>query len=180
MPQQFTYSESTDTLNAKVALDSLHSEIQTSTITVALAGITLVGDVITVSFKAELSSDEVTTLNSVVGSHGGIPLERVDYIEVVENVKGNNQLQEINDTISNLSGLVGPQGPKGDTGDPGLDGADGAQGEQGIIGPQGPKGDIGATGPQGPPGSGSGGLSEYNYVENENEVWLTKGDDDDD
>lgn len=74
MTSQFNYSISEDFPNGKVAPDRLVQEIRDSTITVALNAVTTGGDVCTISFKADISSGEEATLDSIVASHSGEPL----------------------------------------------------------------------------------------------------------
>jgi len=56
-----------------VKTGQLHSEISTSTITIALDSINSVGNSISIDFKAELSSGELATLSGVVNSHSPDP-----------------------------------------------------------------------------------------------------------
>lgn len=60
--------------NHKENTDRLTLEIRASAITVALDYITTAGDDCTIYFKADLSTDNVTILDSVVAAHSGEPL----------------------------------------------------------------------------------------------------------
>lgn len=57
--------------NAKYS-SSLVDEIRSSSITVALDSVSSSGDTLTISFKADLSAGEVTTLDGIVALHQGI------------------------------------------------------------------------------------------------------------
>jgi hypothetical protein len=70
----YDYTISTAFPNAKVAPDRLTSEIQASSITVAIDNISTVGDTCAVSFKAALSAGEQTTLAALVAAHSGVAL----------------------------------------------------------------------------------------------------------
>jgi hypothetical protein len=72
---KYAYVISTDFPNAKADPARLESEIQASTITVALKSIVTEGDVCDVWFKAELSAEEQTTLDGLVAAHSGEPIE---------------------------------------------------------------------------------------------------------
>lgn len=65
------YTISTDTLNGAVDVGKLSEQIQDSSITIALNSITTSGDTLSVTFKANLSSSEQTTLDGLVSSHDG-------------------------------------------------------------------------------------------------------------
>lgn len=69
-----TFSISLDFPNAKVDTSRLWQEIQSSTITIALDDIGTNGDACSIIFKAELSTEEETTLAAVVAAHSGEPL----------------------------------------------------------------------------------------------------------
>lgn len=73
MPSEFTYSVASDTANAAIAIEKLHDEISASSITISLQGVALSGDVITVTFQADISTAEETTLDGLVSAHDGIP-----------------------------------------------------------------------------------------------------------
>lgn len=66
-----------------VAIDRLTVEVQQSSISVALDHMNLFGDALDVIFKADLSSDEQTTLAALVTAHGGQPLAINKPAEVV-------------------------------------------------------------------------------------------------
>ena len=65
---------------------NLKSEIELSSITVALDRIDTSGDVLNVFFKAVLSAGEVTTLNGLVNSHDGILVQEPDKVEISNSV----------------------------------------------------------------------------------------------
>jgi len=71
----YIYSIATDTLNAQLDEDSLMLEINQSTIVPALDNLTVVADVLTLYFKATLSTAEKTTLDGVISAHAGITLD---------------------------------------------------------------------------------------------------------
>lgn len=83
---QHTYSIANDTLNGAVIGAQLKSEIELSSITVALDRIDTSGDVLNVFFKAVLSAGEVTTLTGLVNSHDGILVQEPDKVEVSNSV----------------------------------------------------------------------------------------------
>ena len=72
---KYTYSISSDFPNAKVDLSRLTLEIQQSSIVTALDYINTDGDDCNVWFKAELSTEDQTTLDTIVANHSGEPLE---------------------------------------------------------------------------------------------------------
>ena len=82
MASQFIFTISTDILAAKCDADRLDEDIRNSAITVALDGVQIVGDTVTIDFKADLSAGEETVLHGditgpaggLVGSHSGEPL----------------------------------------------------------------------------------------------------------
>lgn len=65
----YIYTISTDTANGEVSEFDLQREIQDSSITIALDGITTINDDLTISFKSSLSTQEETTLDTVVSGH---------------------------------------------------------------------------------------------------------------
>lgn len=66
----YNYSIQNDTLNAKVG-DSLEQSIKESSIIIALSSITVNGDSLSISFKANLGATEETELNTIVANHDG-------------------------------------------------------------------------------------------------------------
>ena len=82
MASQFIFTISTDILSANCNADRLDEEIRNSAITVALDGVKIVGDTVTIDFKADLSAGEETILDGdatgpaggLIGSHSGVPL----------------------------------------------------------------------------------------------------------
>lgn len=83
---KYTFSISGDFPNAKVATDSLASEIQASAITKALDFINTNADVCDVWFKDQLSAGEEVYLVNIVAAHEGEPLVSVDKVEVVNSL----------------------------------------------------------------------------------------------
>lgn len=78
MATQFIYSIATDTASAALSAARLDLEIRGSSITIALDGVNVSGDVITIDFKADLSAGEETTLTGLVNAHTGESLVSVD------------------------------------------------------------------------------------------------------
>lgn len=75
----------TDTLNDLVDIGSLQSEIQDSSITIAIDSITEDGTNINVNFKAAISTSEETTLDGLVAAHTGESIETpTDSVSVSE------------------------------------------------------------------------------------------------
>lgn len=82
MASQFIYTVSSDISSAKCDTDRLDEEIRNSAISIALDGVRLSGDTVTIDFKADLSAGEETILDGgasgpaagLVGSHSGEPL----------------------------------------------------------------------------------------------------------
>jgi len=66
-----TYSVADDTADGVVHLTTLTGEIQASSITIALDYITVDGDDLDISFKADISDGEKTILDGVVAAHTG-------------------------------------------------------------------------------------------------------------
>jgi len=64
-----------------VALDRLTDEIRTSSITIALDNMTLLGDQLSITFKADLSTEEKSTLDTIVANHSGLPLPSDDSVD---------------------------------------------------------------------------------------------------
>ena len=73
MATQFQYTISTGTLNGAVAPNKLQQEIRVSDITIALEGLTISADTLTINFKTDLPALDVTELNNVVAAHDGNP-----------------------------------------------------------------------------------------------------------
>lgn len=69
----YTYSIASDFPDGAVNTTKLHTEIETSSIVTALDGISTSGDVLTITFKASLSSQDKTTLDGdAAGPAGGL------------------------------------------------------------------------------------------------------------
>jgi hypothetical protein len=64
-------------------VDKLKTEIEVSSITIALDNVSSFGTAITITFKAVLSAGEIITLDAIVAAHDGIALIE-DYIAKVE------------------------------------------------------------------------------------------------
>jgi len=81
MASQFIFTISSDVVAGKAAAARLDEEIRQSSISIALDGISISGDVLTIDFKASLSGAEETVLHGdttgpaggVVGNHSGEP-----------------------------------------------------------------------------------------------------------
>jgi hypothetical protein len=69
---KYTYSVSTDTLNAKADLGSLVTSVATSAIITALDYINKQDDVLDIWFKSSLSTEDQTLLTEVVHAHTGV------------------------------------------------------------------------------------------------------------
>lgn len=69
----YSYSVANDTLSGDVNARGLHSEIASSSITIALDSVNVNGDVIDCVFKAALSGAEQTTLDGLVAAHDATP-----------------------------------------------------------------------------------------------------------
>jgi hypothetical protein len=67
----YIYSVSADTLNGKVNSVTLSQEIASSSITIALDYINVVGDVLNIWFKAAITLLEETTLSDLLAAHSG-------------------------------------------------------------------------------------------------------------
>jgi len=76
----YTYSIQFDFPNHKVDSSRLWQEIQDSSITVALDGISTSGDNCAITFKAELPPDEKTVLDGLVTAHSGEPLPQPGFL----------------------------------------------------------------------------------------------------
>jgi len=70
----YNYSVTGDFPANAVAVDRLTLEVRQSTIAVALDGITVSADDVTVAFKAALSGAEQSVLDAVVAAHSGVAL----------------------------------------------------------------------------------------------------------
>jgi len=152
----FTYSIANDTVQAIVNAGLLRSQIETSAITIALDSIVTVNDILTITFKANLSALEHTELTSLVNLHNGYERES----DIVKAQVLDANLVPLS-TLAGPMGPMGPQGPQGPQGlqgppgQVGLQGSPGATGPTGPIGPQGLQGDVGPQGLQGPQGPSS-------------------------
>lgn len=74
MATSFTYSVSGDTQNGIVSAAALDGQIRASVITIALEGVLVVGDDLTIVFKADLPPADETALDAVVAAHDGEPI----------------------------------------------------------------------------------------------------------
>jgi len=82
MASQFVFTISTDIVSGLCDADRLDEDIRSSSITIALDGISIAGDSLTIDFKADLSAGDETILHGdttgpaggVVGSHSGVHL----------------------------------------------------------------------------------------------------------
>lgn len=70
----YVYSIENDFPNHKVAPDRLEQQIESSSITTALAYISTSGDDCNIWFKASLSAEDEVTLDGIVATHSGEPL----------------------------------------------------------------------------------------------------------
>jgi hypothetical protein len=75
MANVFTYSITDDTLNGKVSLKKLTGEIRDSAIVIALQGVVVSEDTITVTFKADLPGDNIAIINGLISAHDGEDVE---------------------------------------------------------------------------------------------------------
>lgn len=147
----YAYSIANDTLNGAVANVKLSNEIQASAIVVALQGASTSNDILTIEFKATLSTADQAILDTVVAAHDGNP-----------GLDDPTKTVLVDDNGNSLGVLTGP---KGDTGDTGPQGPQGIQGIQGEIGPQGDQGIQGVQGPVGPQGPVATFGTEYQTAE---------------
>jgi len=74
-----------DYTKTPLSIDRLTQEIQQSTIVTALDHMTALGSALSIFFKADLSSDDQTTLSTLVTAHTGVPLPQniVDNVAIV-------------------------------------------------------------------------------------------------
>lgn len=77
MTQEYMFSIVNDTANGAVDSARLVSEIQASAILTALDSVKTEGDVLSVTFKEELSGGDSTVLSDLVSVHDGTPLPHV-------------------------------------------------------------------------------------------------------
>ena len=75
-----------------VNIDRLTLEIHESTITIILDHIDLLGSELSIFFKANLSNDEKTTLDTIVANHSGEPIpdtyvQKVDVTNIMNNIQ---------------------------------------------------------------------------------------------
>ena len=86
---EFNYSIQNDFPNQAVAPSVLSVEITDSTIVPTLDGINVNGDDVEIVFDSDLSAPEVTTLDTIVSNHQGVPFnngpQRVNSIAVQDN-----------------------------------------------------------------------------------------------
>lgn len=82
MATSFNYSIANDTANGALSGADLKSEIESSSITIALNDVSSAGDTLTINFKANLSAGEETTLNGVVSAHTGVITKSAEPVEV--------------------------------------------------------------------------------------------------
>ena len=71
----YVRSVANDTLNGTVSLSELDQSIRDSGITIALEGIDVVGDVLTITFKDALSTANETILDNTLSAHDGLSLD---------------------------------------------------------------------------------------------------------
>jgi len=74
-----------DFTKTPVAVDRLTQEIQQSSIITALDHISMLGSALSIFFKADLSTDDQTTLSTIITNHSGLPLPQniIDSVAVV-------------------------------------------------------------------------------------------------
>lgn len=82
MSQAYVYSIADDTANGVVNTDTLNQEIFDSTILIAVLSIVTVGDVLTITFKGNLSTQEESLLDTIVSNHEGLEINTPDLITV--------------------------------------------------------------------------------------------------
>lgn len=92
---KYVYAISTGTLNGLVNSNALESEINASTITIAVSRIETAADVLDVYMKDALSAGEQTTLTQVVNAHPGVPLAQDPETVIVqeETIKTGGHIQ---------------------------------------------------------------------------------------
>lgn len=82
---EYVKSISGDFLNGKVNSDKLTMEISNSIISIALSYISTTGDIASIWFKDVLSTQDQTTLTTIVNNHDGInKTENIDYVKIQE------------------------------------------------------------------------------------------------
>lgn len=81
MATEFTYSIADDTANGALDSRRLHNEIAASAIVTALDRVDTSGDVISVYFKASLSSTDEDILDGLVEDHTGEPYVEHDIVK---------------------------------------------------------------------------------------------------
>jgi len=74
-----------------VSIDRLTQEIQNSSITIAIDYITLFGSDLQISFKSDLSTEEQTTLSTLVTNHSGLPLPQNTNVPVEVKIQPEQQ-----------------------------------------------------------------------------------------
>lgn len=146
----YNFTISADTLNGILAIESLQNQINSSTITIGLVGITSASDTLTIEFKVPISAAEQTVLTNLVSLHDGVAA--IDGTQKLTLVDGNGV----------------PVASSGDAGDNRLllDIGQTLQGLPGDTGPQGLPGDTGPTGATGPAGPVSAYGSEFQVEQN--------------
>jgi hypothetical protein len=178
MTQTYQYNIS-QTANNAVSLTGLTDEIRASEVIVtALSAVTFTDPNIDITFKASLEANEIAELTTIVQAHTGTEPQRVELVNLLNNVDLSGSLAEIRDKINVLTAAQGPKGDKGDTGDTGPQGPQGETGPQGLQGPQGPQGEQGVPGPAGSNGEAFVDLdyssSDGTTTTDEDDDWITK------
>jgi len=102
MASIFNYTISEDVISGKVDSDRLIQEIGLSAITIALDGVNVNGDALTVQFKADLPAADKTLLDGdttnpcggIIGNHSGLPLpdDVVSYVRACPTDNKNKHL----------------------------------------------------------------------------------------
>lgn len=104
MATQFQYSVTNDFPNQAVDLTVFQLEIEASSITATVEGVTINGDDVTIDFDTDLTVDEETTLDGVVAAHQGTGL-----VEGVQRAQAN--AEQTNATTTNATAVELQSGP---------------------------------------------------------------------
>lgn len=104
-----TYSILNDTANGIVALDSIDIEIRTSAIVTALESTESSGDVLTITFKSDISIEDKALLDGLVSSHSGVPTKEDPTIVDIHDrpVFSNTTLDDGSILYIKIHGLMG-------------------------------------------------------------------------
>lgn len=105
---KYTYSILVDTANQAVETAKLATEIQSSSIVIALDYIDTNEDVLGIWMKDSLIQTEHTKLNTVVNSHDGVPVSEPDTVSISGNpMSTDGDLHVVNENFAHVSGNKG-------------------------------------------------------------------------